>query len=294
MALATRNVASSAGREHLLEERADLISAATLQYIRLEACSWHTLQFLNHRVNLGKCRLVASDNQRSASRLHLHGDFWALATGNRRSSQRATLRKTTDTRSNLVEVATIDTPSAHPCLWRRFNPVKLRNDCLKLRFAFAWALNNHRIGCGISADEDVLLLLQVRKRTTARIKRHGWLRIELVERRCYFHRTTNTQRNDHRLALTIFFSAAIDTLNEFANFWEHLFMSSHNKGVGSRVRINTNWLLAAQVGRTLVVTRRQQLRHLACIGSTDLQQSQRRELARSHSIKLPDHFFDRC
>ena len=294
MALATRDVASSTGGEHLLEERADLIGAATLQNVCLEACSWNTLQFLDHRVNLGKCRLVASDNQRSARRLHLHGDFWALATGNRRGGQRTTLRESTDTRGNLVEVAAIDAPCANACLRRRFNAVKLRNDCFKLRFAFTWALNNHCVGCRISTDEDVLLLLQVRKRATARIKRHRGLRIKLVKCRCYFHRSTNAQRNNHRLALAILLSAAIDTFDELTNLWEHLFMSSHDQCVGGGVRVDTDWLLAAQVCRTLVVTCRQQLRHLACIGSTYLQQSQWRELARGHCVKLPDHFFDRC
>ena len=257
MALATRDIAPSAGREHLLEERADLIGAATLQDVGLESCGRHTLQFLDHRVNFGKRRFVTSDNQRSAGRLHLHSDFWALAAGDRWSGQRATLRESTDTRGNLVEVAAVDPPCANACLRRRFNAVKLRNNCLKLRLALAWALNNHRIGCRISADEDVLLLLQVRKRTAARIKRHRGLRIQLVKRRRYFHRTTNAQRNDHRLTLTILLSAAIDALDEFADFREYIFVSSHDQCVGCRVRINTNWLLAAQVCRTLVVTCRQ-------------------------------------
>ena len=134
----------------------------------------------------------------------------------------------------------------------------------------------------------------MRKRTTARIKRHRRLRIKLVERSRYFHRTTNAQRNNHRLALAILLSAAIDALDEFANLREHIFVSSHNQCVSSSVRVNTNWLLAAQVGRTLVVTCGQQLRHLACIRSTYLQQPQGRELARSHGVKLPDDFFDRC
>ena len=294
MALATGDVASSAGREHLLEKRADLVGTATLQNVRLEACSGHTLQFLDHGINLGECRFIASDNQRSARRLNLHGDFWALATSNRWRCQRATLRESTNTGGNLVEVAAINTPRAYTCLRRRFNAVKLCNDCLKLRFAFAWALNNYCVGSGISADEDVLLLLQMRKRTTARIKRHRGLWIKLVERRCYFYCTTNAQRNDYCLALAILLSAAIDALDKFANLREHLFVSSDDQCVSSGVRVNTNWLLAAQIGRALVVTRRQQLRHLACIGSTYLQQSQGRELARSHGVKLPDDFFDRC
>ena len=290
LVLSARNLAPRTCGQDLLQKRTHLIGAATLQYIGLEASSWHALQLLDDSLYLREGSLITSDNECPACRFHLHRDFGALSSSNRGCSECTTLSQSANARGNLLWVAALNTPRTDTRLWWGLNPVKLRNYRLKLRLAVAWAFHDNRIGSRVSADEDVLLLLQVREWSTTCVKRHGWLWIELVERSSHFNSTTNAQRNNHRLALTFLFSTAIDAFHKLSDFRKHILVGSHDQRVGCRIGIHTNWLLAAHISGTLVVACSQQLRHLASVGCTNLQQTKRRELPWRDGIELPNHF----
>ena len=290
-ALAAGKLAACAGGEHLLEERAHLVGAAALEDVGLEAGLGHALEVLEHLVHLREGGLVAGDDQRAARGLHLHGDFRCLAAAGGRCGERAARRERADAGAHLLGIAALDAPGADLRLRCCLDAVELRDDGLELRLAVGRALDDHRVGGGVGADEDVLLLLEVRQRAAARIERHGRLRVELVERRGHFHRASHLERDDDGLALAVLLAAAVDALDELADLGEDFLVRGDDERVGGGVGIHAHRLLAAQVGGALVVARGEELRHLCGIGGAHLEEAQRRELARRHGVELADHVF---
>ena len=291
--LAAGELAARTGGEHLLEERAHLVGAAALEDVGLEAGLGHALEVLEHLVHLREGGLVAGDDERAARGLHLHGDFRRLAATGGRRGERAARRERADAGAHLLGVAALDAPGADLRLRGGLDAVELRDDGLELRLAVGRALDDHRVGGGVGADEDVLLLLEVRQRAATRVERHGRLRVELVERRGHFHRASHLERDDHGLALAVLLAAAVDSLDEIADLGEDVLVRGDDERVGGGVRVHAHRLLAAQVGGALVVARGEELRHLRGVGGAHLEEAQRRELPGRHGVELADHVLHR-